>query len=163
MQHLEGHLPAPLRAWALCDLFYSNAAWMSVLQFNIAAETDNIHRYCPISRPQFQDSILVPVYSTAPPSLTDSSLTHVDVSILFMVFAIASTLDLSGPTDTGNNDLHTTSKQKSCSDADRYHQLARAALTAGVSLIEEPSISGVRSVVRLVLHIRCRYGNDSSW
>ncbi|KAF8531146.1 hypothetical protein JB92DRAFT_2853701 [Gautieria morchelliformis] len=130
MRHLEGHLPDPLRAWALCDLFYTNAAWM----------------YCPVSLPQFQDNILVPVYSTAPPSLTDSSLTHVDVSILFMVFAIASSLDLSGPTDTGNNDPHTASQQKANSDPDRYHHFARAALTAGVSLIEEPSISGVRSV-----------------
>jgi len=129
MLRLEARLPHPLRAWALCDLYYNNASWL----------------YNPIPRSQFQDEILVPVYSTTPPSLTDSTLTHVDVSILFMVFAIGSLLDLSGPTDSGQYGPPTAAQQK-CIDPDCYHQLSRAALSAGVSVIEEPSLSGVRSI-----------------
>ena len=79
-------------------------------------------------------------------------MTHIDVSILFMVFAIGSLLDLSGPTNSGNYGPRTAATEKTLVP-DYFHQLARAALTAGVSVIEEPGISGIRSIVRPTLNI----------
>lgn len=66
-----------------------------------------------------------------------------------MVFAIGSLLDLSGPPAPGSYyEPHSEASLQTSSDPDFYHQLARTALTAGVSVIEEPSISGVRILVR---------------
>lgn len=69
-----------------------------------------------------------------------------------MVFAIGALLDSPGSTDSGSHSSHAAAEQRFLTP-DTFHQLSRAALTAGVSVIEEPSISGVRSIVRSMLKI----------
>lgn len=70
-----------------------------------------------------------------------------------MVFAMGSLLDISGATGSGNYNSHPAAAPLTSSDSDQYHQLARTALTAGVSVIEEPGITGIRSLVRLVSNV----------
>lgn len=111
----------------------------------------------------FEKDILLPIYVTQVPSFPSSKFTHLSASILFMVFAIASLVDPSRPAETGESAPSSLAgrpgSSSSCKDeglqsdialaseCERFHQLARAALTAGASIIEAPSILGVRNIV----------------
>ncbi|KIJ25344.1 hypothetical protein M422DRAFT_273719 [Sphaerobolus stellatus SS14] len=123
-EYLESQLPEPLRAWTLCETYYSNAAWL----------------YTCIPRETFQNTILVPVYSTTPPSLRNARLTHTDMAILFMIFAMGTMVELPSQSETSDSAEATDNEKRSA----RYHHLARGALTAGPSTLEEPTISGIR-------------------
>ncbi|KIJ56442.1 hypothetical protein M422DRAFT_63270 [Sphaerobolus stellatus SS14] len=130
MKHLESQLPAPLRAWKLCEIYYTCGSWIVMC----------------MPRTIFQDEILVPVYSTTPPSLQNARLTHTDIAILFMVFAASSVIEF--PSRQDNKEILPLPNNDE--ESVRYHQLARAALALGQSTVEEPTISSIRCLLLMV-------------
>ena len=75
-----------------------------------------------------------------------------------MVFSIGSMFDLAPPAEerryAGHSHPRATSLENDQgtnewgSDAERYFQLARAAMATGTSIVEQPTMSGVRALVR---------------
>ncbi|KIJ32128.1 hypothetical protein M422DRAFT_783547 [Sphaerobolus stellatus SS14] len=130
IEHVESRLPSPLRAWKLCETYYNCAAWL-----------------CPrFPRNIFQDQILVPVYSTTPPSVRRAGLGYVEIASLFMIFAVASLVEYPINQNKGeilplpNNDA----------EALLYYQLARAVLTVGQCTVEEPTLASIRCLLIMV-------------
>jgi len=126
----------------LWDLFYQ--CFMAVSYLNLPLYFRHISfsfRYPCISRHDFQENILIPIYSHIPPSLRRTTLSHSDIGILFIIFAIATLVDLQTIEYTVNPapDPYAVSAQ--------YHLLARGALAAGPSIIQKPTISSIRCVV----------------
>lgn len=77
------HLPPEARAWSLCETYTEHSAW----------------RFDPIKRDQLVDEVLTPIYK----ALKEHKLTGIyDTSrisahhfaVLYLVFAIGATLDL---------------------------------------------------------------------
>jgi hypothetical protein len=98
---------------------------------------------------------MFPVYGTSSTpvllALPNTPGAHVNASIMFMVFSIGSLLDPTNPAEAGEHTPGFQGTEKGnvvSSAAEQYHQLARIALSAGNSVVEEPTISGVRSIVR---------------
>lgn len=125
--------------------------------------TESLFRYSAISRPQFVEEILQPVYNTLPPSFGRTPTAHLNATILFMVFAVGSLMDPGTPPDPGEDipypqpswagrsasgkDQDPESTHSQGSDSQWYHRLARIALSAGTSIMEDPTIPAVRAVV----------------
>ena len=68
-----------------------------------------------------------------------------------MVFSIGSMFDLAPTAEERRYAGHSDADQDTNewgSDAERYFQLARAAMATGISIVEQPTMSGVRALVR---------------
>ncbi|KAG5645724.1 hypothetical protein DXG03_005419 [Asterophora parasitica] len=115
-QDLLWYLPPADKALELRCIYFSHAAWM----------------YNPISQESFDTQIYTQFYDlNVGPFANDHTLCH-RLSLLFMVLAIGSLMDTSLPAYN--------------LEAEKYHQLARAALFTN-SIFEEPTISAVQALV----------------
>lgn len=118
LQDLMWYLPPGERASDLKDIFYRQAAWMYDC---ITRETFDVEVFCRFYDPSWDS-----------PNPTDSSTAHC-LSILFMILSIGSLMDTTQPAYNV--------------DAEKYHQLAKAALFQ-TCFIEEPTLHAVQALVR---------------
>jgi hypothetical protein len=118
LQALYWYLPPADKAAALRDVYFTCAAWM----------------YAPIAADEFHEEIYAPFYGMGAPIATadDPRVAH-RLSIMFMVFALGSLMD---PHQAPFN-----------VEAEKYHQLARAALFQS-NIVDDPTISAVQALVR---------------
>ncbi|KXN89389.1 hypothetical protein AN958_05762 [Leucoagaricus sp. SymC.cos] len=112
---IMGYLPNANTARKLCDMYFRHAAWM---------------QYTPITELDFFETVFRPMYdqSVAP---AEPISAH-NLSVLFMVLAMGSLLDLEAPP------LSPQSMQ--------YYQLGRASLALD-SVLEEQSIPGIQALL----------------
>lgn len=96
--------------------------------------TDLFHRYNPISVAQFNEHIFDQFYRPDALPLTDDPLLSHQLALMFMVLAIGSLMDIKRPAYN--------------IDAEKYHQLARAALFQS-PIFEEPTLNAVQALVRI--------------
>ena len=93
-------------------------------------------RYNPVSPEAFNEQAFNVFYNvTTPPQLDDPLIAH-QLALMFMVLAIGSLMDLARPAYNV--------------DAEKYHQLARAALFQ-CPVFEEPTLSAVQALVSNIL------------
>ncbi|RDB15834.1 putative transcriptional regulatory protein C1F7.11c [Hypsizygus marmoreus] len=122
LQDLFWYLPPAEKALELRSIYYSHAAWM----------------YNPISFEAFDTQVYRQFYDpSAGPSSEDSLLSH-RLSLMFMVLAIGSLMNTSLPAYN--------------LEAEKYHQLARAALFYN-SLFEEPTINAVQALYLMTFYL----------
>ncbi|KZT70758.1 hypothetical protein DAEQUDRAFT_667064 [Daedalea quercina L-15889] len=122
LRSLFWHLPPANEAAELRQIYYTHAAWM----------------YNPVSPAAFNEQAFNVFYNvSAPPQLDDPLLTH-QLALMFMVLAIGSLMDLSRPAYNV--------------DAEKYHQLARAALFQS-PVFEEPTISAVQTLYLMAFYL----------
>ncbi|KAJ7453953.1 fungal-specific transcription factor domain-containing protein [Mycena galericulata] len=107
-------LPRTAVAQRFCEIYYRHAAWM----------------YTPISESDFYETIFRPIYD--PSGVSYASVSSHNLSVLYMVLALGTLLDLSMPAHSP--------------EATEYYQLARAALAID-SVLEEPSIAGIQALL----------------
>ncbi|KAJ6581244.1 fungal-specific transcription factor domain-containing protein [Mycena capillaripes] len=112
-------LPRTSMAQRFCDIYYRHAAWM----------------YTPINESDFYENIFRPVYD--PDATSYESISSHNLSILYMVLALGTLMDLDMPAHSP--------------EATEYYQLGRAALAID-SVLEEPSIAGIQALV-----LMCHY------
>ncbi|KAL0060885.1 hypothetical protein AAF712_012349 [Marasmius tenuissimus] len=132
LQALYWYLPAAERAAELRIIYYRYAAWM----------------YNPISQDVFDLEIYTQFYGQQPQaSGEDPQLPH-RLSVMFMILAIGSLMDGSLPSYNV--------------DAEKYHQLARAALFQN-PFLDSPTISAVQALFLMTyyLFIADRHGTGS--
>lgn len=148
MEHMRSYLPSSERAWALCEIYFEHAAWL--YEFIHSSSFSNkklkftyvcLFRVHPITRDYLMYEILGPIYGT--PSSTangggnsrrDRPESH-ELALLFMVFSLATLLDLKLPSNNG--------------EAEFYHQLARAGLSCDPILVE-PTVPAIQTLVSAV-------------
>ncbi|KAF8508017.1 fungal-specific transcription factor domain-containing protein [Hysterangium stoloniferum] len=140
LERMKEYLPASGKAWALCETYFQHAAWLC-------------H---PVTR-ECMDEIFALVYN---PSPTSSHREENDVrarpeahelSLIFMVFSVATLLDLSFPP---NN-----------MDAEFYHQLARAGLSCA-SILVEPTVPAIQTLFLMSYYHwlgNRKYSEQISW
>ncbi|KAF8582521.1 hypothetical protein K439DRAFT_1635174 [Ramaria rubella] len=121
MDHMRSYLPPTTKAWSLCEIYFEHAAWLC-------------H---PITRDHFINEIFGPVYNPPPspngehahsPSRPESH----ELALLFMVFSLATLLDLTLPPNNV--------------EAEFYHQLARAGLSCDPILVE-PTVPAIQTLM----------------
>lgn len=102
------------------------------------------HRYNIVSLDQFNENIYYQFYNPNGPILEDPLLSH-QLAVMFMVLSIGSLMDTKRPSYN--------------IDAEKYHQLARAALFQS-PIFEEPTIHAVQVLVsqthEVLLRLRSR-------
>ncbi|KAL0953455.1 hypothetical protein HGRIS_004688 [Hohenbuehelia grisea] len=133
LQSLYWYLPAYEKAVALKTIYYTHAAWM----------------YNPISSELFDSDILDQFYNPNAASPTEEPMLSHRLSLLFIVLAIGTLMD--------------TAQQPPYNlEAEKYHQLARAALFQN-SLFDEPTINAVQSLFLMTfyLFLADRHGTSS--
>lgn len=91
-----------------------------------------IHRYEPLPRHQFYDAIFPRIYLPDVVADYDSADSH-GLAVMFGVLAVGTMVDPNLPRDT--------------TEAERYYQLARAAIALD-SVLENPSETAVQALVR---------------
>lgn len=90
------------------------------------------HRYNPVSPDSFIEQVFSQFYDpNAQPASDDSMLSH-RLSLMFIVLAIGSLVDTQSPSYN--------------LEAEKYHQLSRAALFQN-GLFDEPTINAVQALV----------------
>ncbi|KIJ32119.1 hypothetical protein M422DRAFT_52999 [Sphaerobolus stellatus SS14] len=119
-ESLEAHLPPVDHARTLYENYYTFEAWF----------------YTVIPRKIFEEKIFNPIYATSPPSL--QQVVHTDICIIFMVFSVGTLAVPSLPDSIERQELEKVSA--------RYHQLGKAALSAGPSSLVQPTIAGIRCI-----------------
>ncbi|KAL0580577.1 hypothetical protein V5O48_001402 [Marasmius crinis-equi] len=132
LQSLYWYLPSVERAAELRSIYYRYAAWM----------------YNPISQSMFDFEIWSQFYGQQlQPTGDDPQLPH-RLSVMFMILAIGSLMD---------NNLPSYNL-----DAEKYHQLARAALFQN-PFLDSPTISAVQALFLMTyyLFIADRHGTGS--
>ncbi|KAJ7695125.1 fungal-specific transcription factor domain-containing protein [Mycena rosella] len=107
-------LPRTSVAQHFCEVYYRHAAWM----------------YTPISESDFYETVFGPIYD--PNATSYESVSSHNLSVLYMVLAIGTLVDLAMPAHSA--------------EATEYYQLGRAALSID-SVLEEPTIAGIQSLV----------------
>ncbi|KAJ7746905.1 fungal-specific transcription factor domain-containing protein [Mycena maculata] len=126
------YLPPGAKAAALRDIYFTHAAWM----------------YAPISPESFEAEVYSQFYdpSVAPPA--DQPLYAHRLSLMFIVLAIGALMDTSEPAYN--------------LEAEKYHQLARAALFLH-SFFDQPTINAVQSLFLMAyyLFLADRHGTGS--
>ena len=93
------------------------------------------HRYTPVSQHSFISHVYFPLYGPNVTSPTSDPLVSHTLSLMFMVLAIGSLMDM-------NQSAYGI-------EAEKYHQLARVALLQ-TSLFEEPTMSAVQALVSVL-------------
>ena len=91
-----------------------------------------LRRYNPISAAQFNEHVFFQFYSPDAPPPTDDPLLSHQLALMFMVLAIGSLMDIKRPAYN--------------IEAEKYHQLARAALFQS-PIFEEPTLNAVQALV----------------
>ncbi|KAG6916551.1 hypothetical protein DXG01_006377 [Tephrocybe rancida] len=132
LQDLFWYLPPADKALELRQLYYSHAAWM----------------YNPVSQEAFDSQVYPQFYDpNIGPQSDDPQLSH-RLSLLFMVLAIGSLV---------NTDLPAYNLE-----AEKYHQLARAALFSN-SIFDEPTINAVQALFLMTFYmfLADRHGTSS--
>ncbi|KAJ8522709.1 hypothetical protein ONZ45_g713 [Pleurotus djamor] len=129
---LRYYLPPVEQAVALKNFYFSHAAMM----------------YNPISADSFNTEILNEVYGSPEGSPSEDSLRSHRLSLMFIVLAIGTLMD--------------TSIQSYSLEAEKYNQLARAALFRH-SLFDDPTITAVQALFLMTyyLFLSDRQGNSS--
>ncbi|TFK39369.1 fungal-specific transcription factor domain-containing protein [Crucibulum laeve] len=132
LQNLCWYLPPAEVALELRSVYYSHAAWM----------------YNPISVDAFDSEVYSQFYdSNAGPLSEDPLLAH-RLALMFMVLAVGSLMNTSLPAYN--------------LEAEKYHQLARAALFHN-SLFDEPTVNAVQALylMSFYLFLADRHGTSS--
>ncbi|EAU90145.2 hypothetical protein CC1G_05683 [Coprinopsis cinerea okayama7 len=139
---LRWFLPYANEAQTLCQIFYSHAAWM----------------YNPINQETFEEEVYSQFYqrdSTGNYSAvnggsigSEEPIAYHRLSLMFMVLAIGS--------------LMNTSMQAYNLEAEKYHQLARAALFH-TSLFDEPTLNAVQALFLMTYYmfLADRHGSNT--
>ncbi|EJD07479.1 uncharacterized protein FOMMEDRAFT_115738 [Fomitiporia mediterranea MF3/22] len=136
--NLVGYLPDLQKATALRDIYYQRAAWM----------------YNPISRTQFDEEVFQHFYneSYTPPSPPSDSASAHRLALIFIVLAVGTLMDPSEP--------------PYCIEAEKYHQLARAALFKS-SIFDDPTLHAVQALFLMSYYLfladRHGTGSGSRW
>ncbi|KAJ7453960.1 hypothetical protein B0H11DRAFT_265925 [Mycena galericulata] len=132
LRALFWYLPPGAKAAALRDIYFTHAAWM----------------YAPISPESFEAEVYSQFYdpSATPPG--DQPLYAHRLSLMFIVLAIGALMDTSEPAYN--------------LEAEKYHQLARAALFLH-SFFDQPTINAVQSLFLMAyyLFLADRHGTGS--
>ena len=89
-------------------------------------------RYNPINKESFDTEVYSQIYDQASGPIPDDPLTSHRLSVMFMVLAIGSLMNISLPSYS--------------LEAEKYHQLARAALFH-YPIFDEPTITAVQALV----------------
>lgn len=134
IQNLFWYLPPADKAAELRSIYYTNAAWMYVYPWIVTPVTDAIYcyRYNPIPQESFDFEVYHQFYDTSNvPSADDPLLPH-RLSLMFMILAIGTLMDTSLPAYS--------------IEAEKYHQLAKAALFRD-SFVDSPTINAVQALV----------------
>ncbi|KAF8141711.1 fungal-specific transcription factor domain-containing protein [Boletus edulis] len=119
LRELFWYLPESHKAHYLCRVYFTFGAWM----------------YNPITEHDFFDEIYALFYSPDVGSPSDDPLISHKLALIFMILAIGSLVDI---------------KYAAYNiEAEKYHQLARAALFQS-SLFEDPTISAVQALARTI-------------
>ncbi|TFY55189.1 hypothetical protein EVJ58_g8404 [Rhodofomes roseus] len=141
LRSLFWYLPPADEAIELRQIYYQHAAWMYVTAFVIrGARSPSLFnvRYNPVSPEALNEQAFNVFYNVAtPPQLDDPLLSH-QLALMFMVFAIGSLMDLSRPAYNA--------------EAEKYHQLARAALFQS-PVFEEPTLSAVQALYLMAFYL----------
>ncbi|KAI0305952.1 hypothetical protein B0F90DRAFT_1623878 [Multifurca ochricompacta] len=139
LRNLHWYLPTAEKAAELRDLYYTYGAWM----------------YNPISLAEFNATVYSILFKSQGTLLTDEDPNVVlsyRLSIMFMVLAIGSLMDPRLPSYN--------------IEAEKYHQLARAALFQN-SVFDEPTLGGVQALylMSFYLFLSDRHGSSggSRW
>ena len=93
------------------------------------------HRYNPVSLDQFNEHVYLQFYNPNAALPNDDPLLSHQLALMFIVLAIGSLMD--------------TKRAAYNIEAEKYHQLARAALFQS-PIFEEPTINAVQVLVRAV-------------
>ncbi|KAG7443621.1 uncharacterized protein BT62DRAFT_934859 [Guyanagaster necrorhizus] len=136
IQSLFWYLPPADKAAELRSIYYTNAAWM----------------YNPIPQESFDFEVYHQFYDTSNvPSADDPLLPH-RLSLMFMILAIGTLMDTSLPAYN--------------IDAEKYHQLAKAALFRD-SFVDSPTINAVQALYLMTFYLflsdRNGAGSGSRW
>ncbi|KAK0202818.1 fungal-specific transcription factor domain-containing protein [Desarmillaria ectypa] len=136
IQNLFWYLPPADKAAELRSIYYTNAAWM----------------YNPIPQESFDFEVYHQFYDTSNlPSADDPLLPH-RLSLMFMILAIGTLMDTSLPAYN--------------IEAEKYHQLARAALFRD-SFVDSPTINAVQALYLMTFYLflsdRNGAGSGSRW
>jgi hypothetical protein len=116
------YLPPSERAMELRDIYYRQAAWM----------------YNPVSLDMFNFEIWSQIYPPHPGLPADEPLLSHRLSILFMILAIGSLADTSLPPYN--------------IEAEKYHQLAKAALFQD-SFLDTPTINAIQALFLMTYYL----------
>lgn len=132
LQTLFLYLPDYQSATRLRDIYYHHAAWM----------------YDPVPIDYFNEHVFFKIYAPDERSPVEEDLLSPRLSLIFMVLAIGTLMD--------------TKQDAYNLEAERYHQLARAALFQG-SLFDEPSLNSVQALflMSFYLFLSDRQGTDA--
>ncbi|KAF8074759.1 fungal-specific transcription factor domain-containing protein [Lyophyllum atratum] len=132
LQDLFWYLPPADKALELRSIYYSHAAWM----------------YNPISQESFDSQVYTQFYDPNIGPQPDEPLLSHRLSLVFMVLAIGSLMNTSLPAYN--------------LEAEKYHQLARAALFTN-SIFDEPTINAVQALYLMTfyLFLADRHGTNS--
>ncbi|KAF8885022.1 fungal-specific transcription factor domain-containing protein [Infundibulicybe gibba] len=132
LQNLFWYLPPAEKAIELRSIYYSHAAWM----------------YNPISTEAFDSQVYAQFYDPNAGPLSDDPLLAHRLSLMFMVLAIGALMNTSMPAYN--------------IEAEKYHQLARAALFHN-SIFDEPTINAVQALYLMTfyLFLADRHGTSS--
>ncbi|PCH44398.1 hypothetical protein WOLCODRAFT_76356 [Wolfiporia cocos MD-104 SS10] len=122
LRTLFWYLPPADEAAELRQIYFQHAAWM----------------YNPLSRSMFDEQAYNVFYNTRDvPSLDDALLAH-QLALMFMVLSIGSLMDLARPAYN--------------IEAEKYHQLARAALFQS-PVFEEPTLAAVQALYLMAFYL----------
>ncbi|KXN81523.1 hypothetical protein AN958_04460 [Leucoagaricus sp. SymC.cos] len=122
LQSLLWYLPSPGTAYELRTIYYTHAAWM----------------YNPISMDTFDTQVHSTFYHSGTNQLADESALPHKLSLLFMVLAIGSLMNTSLPAYN--------------LEAEKYHQLARAALFH-TSIFDTPTLHAVQALYLMTFYL----------
>ncbi|KAH8093729.1 fungal-specific transcription factor domain-containing protein [Cristinia sonorae] len=122
LRSLSWYLPRADEAADLRQIYYTHAAWM----------------YNPVSESQFNDHIFYQFFSPDAPPPTDDPLLSHQLALMYMVLAIGSLMDIKRPAYN--------------IDAEKYHQLARAALFQS-PIFEEPTLNAVQALYLMAFYL----------
>ncbi|KAJ7636040.1 fungal-specific transcription factor domain-containing protein [Mycena polygramma] len=132
LRGLFWYLPPGIKAAALRDIYFTHAAWM----------------YAPISPEGFETEVYSQFYDPNAAPATDQPLLAHRLALMFIVLAIGSLMD--------------TREAAYNLEAEKYHQLARAALFLH-SFFDQPTINAVQALFLMAyyLFLADRHGTGS--
>ncbi|KAF9820900.1 hypothetical protein IEO21_01127 [Rhodonia placenta] len=122
LRTLFWYLPPAAEAAELRQIYFQHAAWM----------------YNPMSLATFNELVFDVFYNPVAAPPTDDPLLVHQLALMFMVLAIGSLMDLARPSYN--------------IDAEKYHQLARAALFLS-PIFEEPTLSAVQALYLMAFYL----------
>ncbi|KAJ6538087.1 fungal-specific transcription factor domain-containing protein [Mycena capillaripes] len=132
---LAAQLPLEEQAWRLCETYYRNGCWTGM----------------PIMQSEIVELLTLIYHNIASEDRHESSAITQQMAVLFLVFALASLVDLDLPPYN--------------SEADRYFDLACAALSI-TPLFENPTVVTVQALTLLACyysHGGPRFTMDGAW